>query len=115
MAWTKTADKCILAWWSSRSAREIAEVLGVTRNAVIARYHRLRGHKFASDLDPFRRSAANRRLAKARIAARQEAKQRLRRHIERLHRRGFNYRRIAELSGITPQKVYRTIHGAAAD
>lgn len=43
MDWTPKKNARLLDLWPDYSASEIAGMLGVTRNAVIGRYHRLRG------------------------------------------------------------------------
>jgi hypothetical protein len=44
MNWTKGDDAELLRMWPNHSAEKIAAKLGVTRNAVIGRYHRIAGH-----------------------------------------------------------------------
>jgi hypothetical protein len=57
--WTPARDKrLLLEWTNGRSAAEIAKTLGTTRNAVIGRSSRLRGIKYASSIESWKRSNA---------------------------------------------------------
>jgi hypothetical protein len=57
--WTPARDKRLLVEWEDgRSAAEIAKTLGTTRNAVIGRSSRLRGIKYASSIESWKRSNA---------------------------------------------------------
>jgi hypothetical protein len=117
MGWKPSADaKLIKLKASGSSASEIARAFGTTRNAVIARSHRIMGKRFWSEVEREklkRRAAAERR--KARLSTERRAiKQlsgRLKAGMERdqaivmAREDGATLRAISRIVGITKQRV----------
>jgi hypothetical protein len=120
--WTPARDKRLLAEWEAgRSAAEIALTLGTTRNAVIGRSSRLRGIKYASSIESWKRSNAKKsEEARKRGKLREEHQRKLIKAMAKsvaggvaegkamslAHRNGATWGQIAEHFGISEQVAY---------
>jgi hypothetical protein len=121
--WTPAKDKRLLAEWENgRSAAEIARMLGATRNAVIGRSARLRGIKYPSSIESWKRSNAKKsEEARKRGQLRAEYQRKLIKAMAKAvaggmaegkamslaHRAGATWGQIAEHFGISPQVAYQ--------
>ena len=90
----------------------IGRSLGVSRCAVIARYHRIIRHTFPSDQVPGRQTQAHRALAAQRKAARAAEKRRRQTVAATLKKRGLSKKDIAELMHLPVGRVYRALHAS---
>ena len=110
--WSEWEDQYLLSRWPLYSASVIGRSLGVSRDAVIARYHRMIGHTFPSDLVPGRHTQAHRALATQRKAARAAEKRRRQTVAATLKKRGLSYRAIAELMHLPVGRIARALHAS---
>jgi len=120
--WTPARDKRLLAEWEDgRSAAEIAKTLGTTRNAVIGRSSRLRGIKYASSIESWKRSNAKKseeakKRAKLRAKVQRKAMKGMAKAlaggmvegkaISLARRAGAAWTQIADYFGISEQVAY---------
>ena len=111
--WSAWDDQYLLSRWPLYSASVIGRSLGVSRNAVIARYHRIIRHKFSSDLLPERNKRSYRKRAAERVAARTKENQRRQHVAKTLLGRGLSARAVAELMHLPVGRVYRALHASS--
>lgn len=116
--WNATRDRHLIAMQKAgQSCSKIAEHLGTTRNAVIARSNRIRRVKFPSDVKRAKRrlELARRELAKKRARDKValdlmevvlQASSDRRAAIGAARRAGASLRTIARVLEISPQRVH---------
>ena len=111
--WSEAENEILARMWLVNPASVIAARLKRSRNAVIARHHRLQGHKFSSDLLPERNKRSYRKRAAERVAARTKEKQRRQHVAKTLLGRGLSARAVAELMHLPVGRVYRALHASS--
>jgi hypothetical protein len=102
--WSEAEDEILANLWPRLSASKIGAVLGVSRHAVIGRYHRLIGTSFPSDAE------RQGRATRAKIQRHQGTIARRLAQAEEIamwRAAGYQYWRIGQILGVSESAAWR--------